>query len=210
VLSLSTPAVAQVADVGTLPPPALAAASAPAPAGEAAEPGRLRLFLDDTVLSPSLAARSAFGAALDAHAASRRGEPVDAGDYGRMLAQRAGRSTASIGARHATAALLRLDPPSPPRPCECRHPMRRIAHVVKRTFVLTDSRGRHVPNTPLFAGAISGASVAMAWAPPEERRAGVLLRGAGLAVVGQLGANLFREFSGDLKRLRPGRPRPPE
>jgi hypothetical protein len=162
---------------------------------------RLRLFLDDTLLSPTLPARVAFGAALD----QRGREPAEWGrgadDFGKRLAVRAGRTLAQSGVQHATAALLSVDPRGERASCGCAHPLRRTAHALAKTFVTRDRRGRVVPNVPLFAGAYGGALIATAWYPPSYHRGQDAMRAIGVTVGAQAGANVFREFSPDLKRL---------
>jgi hypothetical protein len=170
---------------------------------------RVRLFLDDAALSPTLPARLAFSAALD-----QRGDEPDewgggASGYGKRLAGRAALNAAQAGVQHATAALLRLDPRGDRQRCDCGHPLRRTAHALARTFVTRDDRGRLVPNVPLVAGAYGGALAATAWYPPSYRADREALRVASLTIVGQAGVNVFREFAPELKRLTPGRRKEP-
>ena len=56
----------------------------------AASPTRLRVFLDDTVLSPSLVPRLAFSAALDHRDAAPDAWGNGASGYGKRMAARAG------------------------------------------------------------------------------------------------------------------------
>ena len=58
---------------------------------------------------------------------------------------------------------------------------------------------------PLVAGAAGGALIARAWYPPDERPGRDAARYAAVAVVGQAGVNVFREFAPELKRLIPKR-----
>ena len=173
------------------------------------EKGRLRLFLEDAALSPTLSARLAFSAALD----QRADAPIEWGSgaagFGRRIAGRAGLNAAQAGVHHATAAVLRLDPRGDQTRCACRHPMRRTAHALARTFVTRDARGRSVPNVPLFAGAYGGALVATAWYPASYRANREGVRVASLTIVGHAGANVLREFGPELKRLIPGGSRQP-
>jgi hypothetical protein len=169
------------------------------------ERSRLRLFLDDAVLSPTLAPRLAFSAALD----QRADEPDEwgrsAGDFGRRVAARAGLNAAQASVHHATAAMLRLEARDSGGRCHCGHPMRRTANALARTFMTRDDRGRLVPNVPLVAGAYGGALIATAWSPPSYRADREALRVASLTIVAEAGSNVFREFAPELKRLLPGR-----
>jgi hypothetical protein len=167
--------------------------------------GRLRLFLDDAALSPTLPARLAFSAALDHRDRSPSEWGSDAKGLGRRVAARAGLNAAQAGVQHATAALLHLDPRGDQQPCRCGHPLRRTGAALARTFVTRDTRGRLVPNVPLVVGAYGGAMVATAWYPPSYRPGREGVRVASLTIVAQAGANVFREFAPELKRLVPGR-----
>jgi len=172
------------------------------------EKGRLRLFLDDAALSPMLSARLAFSAALD----QRTDTPAEWDDgakgLGKRVAGRAALNAAQAGVHHATAAVLRLDPRGDQTRCGCRHPMRRTAHALARTFVTRDARGRSVANVPLFAGAFGGAFVAAAWYPPSYRPNHEGVRVASLTIVAHAGANVAREFGPELRRLVPRRGKP--
>jgi len=53
----------------------------------------------------------------------------------------------------------------------------------------------------LFAGAAGGAMIARSWYPRNEGPGRDAARVAAMSVVGQAGANVFREFAPDLKRL---------
>ncbi len=61
--------------------------------------------------------------------------------------------------------------------------------------------GREVPINLLVAGAFGGALIATAWYPPTEGPGRDVVRVASLTIVGQAGANVFHEFSDDLKRI---------
>jgi hypothetical protein len=178
--------------------------------GEAgpARPGRLRLFLDDTVRSPTLVPRLAWSAALDHRDGSPSAWGSGADAYGKRMAARAGLVMAQTGVQHGTAALLRVDPRGDRSRCACTHPLKRAAHAMSRTFVTRDARGRTRPNIPLVAGAAGGAAMARAWYPPGEGPARDAARFAAMSVVGQMGANVFREFAPDLKRLVRRAPKP--
>ena len=167
----------------------------------AATPTRLRIFLDDTVLSPTLTPRIAFSAALD-HVDEAPGAWGTGGSgYGKRVAARAGLVLSQAGVQHATAAALDLDPRGDRSRCGCSNPLRRGGHALTRTFVTRDRRGRAVPNVPLFAGAAGGAAIARAWYPREDGPGEDAARLAMMTVVGHAGANVFREFAPDLKRL---------
>lgn len=168
-------------------------------------PGRLRLFLDDTVLSPTLAPRLAFGAALDHRDGDRRAWGTGADAYGKRMAARAGLVLSQAAIQHATAAAMGLDPRGDRTRCGCTHPLRRMTHALTRTVYTRDRHGRAVPNVPLVAGAAGGAMVARAWYPRDEHPGRDAARFAAMAVVGQAGANLFKEFAPELKRLIPRR-----
>ena len=56
-----------------------------------------------------------------------------------------------------------------------------------------------------MAGAAGGALIARAWYPPDERPGRDAARFAAVSVVGQAGANVFKEFAPELKRLIPKR-----
>jgi hypothetical protein len=172
-------------------------------------PGRLRLLLDDSVLSPTLAPRLAFSAALDSRDGAERTWGTGADAYGKRMAARAGLVLTQTAVQHGTAAALGLDPRGDQTRCACTNPVRRAGHAVARTFYTRDSRGRAVPNVPLFAGAAGGAAIARAWYPRDEGPGPDAARFAAMAVVGQAGANVFKEFAPELKRLIPRRkPRP--
>ena len=175
----------------------------------AESPGRLRLFLDDTVMSPTLAPRLAFSAALDSRDGAQRAWGTGADAYGKRMAARAGLVLTQAAVQHGTAAMLGLDPRGDQTRCTCTNPMRRAGHAMARTFYTRDSRGRAVPNVPLFAGAAGGAAIARAWYPRNEGPGPDAARFAAMAVVGQAGANVFKEFAPELKRLIPHRkPKP--
>ena len=80
-----------------------------------------------------------------------------------------------------------------------------MRYALTRTFYTRDRRGRAVPNVPLVAGAAGGALIARAWYPPDERPGRDAARFAAVSVVGQAGANVFKEFAPELKRLIPKR-----
>src|SRR5262245_31218640 len=84
----------------------------PASAQETSEaPSRLRIFLDETVFSRTLAPRIAFSAALDQRDADPQDEWGTSGaDYGKRVAARAGHVLSREGVHHATAAVLGVDP----------------------------------------------------------------------------------------------------
>ncbi len=171
-------------------------------------PGRLRLFLDDTVLSPTLAPRLAFSAAMDHRDGAPQAWGTGADAYGRRMAARAGLVLSQAAVQHGTAAALGLDPRGDQSRCACTHPLRRAGHALKRTFYTRDRRGRAVPNVPLVAGAAGGAMIARAWYPPDEGPGRDAARFAAMAVIGQAGTNVLKEFAPELKRLIPGRKRP--
>ena len=178
-------------------------------------PGRLRLFLDDTVLSKTLVPRLAFSAALDQRDGASRAWGTGADAYGKRMAARAGLALSQAAVQHGTAAVLGLDPRGDQSRCDCTSKLRRATHALTRTFYTRDRRGRAVPNVPLVAGAAGGALIARAWYPPDERPGRDAARFAAVAVVGQAGANVFKEFAPELKRLIPKRkprkaPEPPE
>jgi hypothetical protein len=170
-------------------------------------PGRLRLFLNDTVLSPTLAPRLAFSAALDQRDGSPSAWGSGADAYGKRMAARAGLALSQAGVQHGTAALLGLDPRGDQTRCACTHPIRRTAHALKRTLFTRDRQGRAVPNVPLVAGAAGGAAIARAWYPRGEGPGRDAARFAAMAVVGQAGTNVVQEFAPELKRLNPFRRR---
>lgn len=164
---------------------------------------RLRLFLDDTLLSPTLGARVAFSAALDQRANAPRSWDEGASGFGKRVAARAALTLSQSGLQHGTAALMKLDPRGDQMRCACTHPLRRTAHALARTFVTRDARGRSVPNAPLFAGAFGGAMLARTWYPRTDGPGREAVRVASLTIVAQAGTNVFREFAPELKRLVP-------
>ena len=178
-------------------------AAGPAAAQEADEaPSRLRIFLDETVLSRTLPPRIAFGAALDQRDANPDDEWGSSGSgYGKRVAARAGHVLSREAVHHATAAALGVDPRGDRSRCRCTNPFKRAGYAFTRTFVTRDSSGRTVPNVPLFAGAAGGAMIASSWYPRDEGPGRDAARVAVMTVVGQAGANVFREFAPDLKRL---------
>jgi hypothetical protein len=164
-------------------------------------PTRLRLFLDDTILSPTLAPRVAFSAALDQRGSAPGAWGNGPSGYGKRTAARAGLVLSQAAVHHATAAVLDLDPRGDRSRCGCRNPLRRVGHALTRTFFTSDRRGRAVPNVPLVAGAAGGAFMARAWYPRDDGPGRDAARLAALTVAGQVGANVFHEFAPDLKRL---------
>jgi hypothetical protein len=196
------PVTPSVQEAGARAREAIAGHDEPKPAQR---PSRLRLFLDDAALSPTLSARIAFSAALD----QRSNEPGEWGrgadGFGRRLAARAGLNAAQASVHHAAAAALRLDPRGDTASCRCGNPLRRTTAALARTFVTRDERGRLVPNVPLVAGAYGGAWIASAWYPPSYRADREAVRVASLSIVAQAGANVFREFAPELKRMVPRR-----
>jgi len=168
-------------------------------------PGRLRLFLDDTVLSKTFVPRLAFSAALDQRDGASHAWGTGADAYGKRMAARAGLALSQAAVQHGTAAMLGLDPLGDQSRCGCTGAFRRTTHALTRTFYTRDRRGRAVPNVPFVAGAAGGALIARAWYPPDERPGRDAARYAAVAVVGQAGANVFREFAPELKRLIPKR-----
>ena len=58
---------------------------------------------------------------------------------------------------------------------------------------------------PLVAGAAGGAMIARAWYPRDDGPGRDAARFAAMTVVGQAGANVFKEFAPELKRLIPRR-----
>lgn len=175
--------------------------------GDVVAIGRLRLFLDETVLSPTLGPRLAFSAALDQAQRHPDEWEADAAGFGRRVAARTGLVVAQAGVQHATAALMRVDPRGERQRCACAHPLRRTMHALKQTFVTRDERGRLVPNVPLVAGATGGALLATAWYPPSYRPHHEAVKVASLTIVAQAGANVAREFAPELERLVPFRDR---
>ena len=167
----------------------------------AESPTRLRLFLDDTILSPTLTPRLAFSAALDHRDTQPSGWGTGGSGYSKRVAARAGLVLSQAGVHHATAAALDFDPRGDRSRCGCTNPVRRAGYALARTFVTRDRRGRAVPNVPLVAGAAGGAMIARTWYPRRDGPGRDAAQLATLTVVGQAGANLFREFAPDLKRL---------
>lgn len=167
--------------------------------------GRMRLFLDDTVLSPTLAPRLAFSAGLDQRSDSPAAWGSGPGGFGKRMAARAGLALAQSGVQHATAAAMGVDPRGDQSHCGCKNPLRRTTYALTRTFYTRDGRGRAVPNVPLIAGAAGGAVIARAWYPRTDGPGKDAAKLAALTVVAQAGANVFREFAPELKRLIPGR-----
>jgi len=170
--------------------------------------GRLRLFLDDTVLSPTLAPRLAWSAGLDQQNDSPAAWGGGPGGFGKRMAARAGLALAQSGVQHATAAALGLDPRGDQSRCGCKNPLRRAGYALTRTFYTRDSRGRAVPNVPLVAGAAGGAVIARAWYPRDDGPGKDAAKLAALTVVAQAGANVFREFAPEMRRLIPWRRTP--
>ena len=168
-------------------------------------PGRLRLFLDDTVLSPTLAPRLAFSAAMDQRDGANRTWGTGADAYGKRMAARAGLVLSQAAVQHGTAAALGLDPRGDRSRCACTGAWRRTRHALTAAVITRDRRGRTMPNIPLVAGAAGGAVIARAWYPRDEQPGADAARFAAMAVVGQAGANVFKEFSPELKRLIPFR-----
>ena len=164
-------------------------------------PGRLRLFLEDTVLSPTLVPRLAWKTTLDHRKDSPSAWGSGADAYGKRMAARAGLVMAQAGVQHGTAALMRVDPRGDRSRCACTHPMKRTAYALSRTFVTRDDRGRTRPNIPLVAGAVGGAAIARTWYPHGEGPGRDAARVAAMSIVSEAGTNVLREFAPDLKRL---------
>ena len=208
----AAPAQAQAQEQGQpqAPQPVRAEDSATVQGQERREsPRRLRLFLDDTVLSPTLVPRLAFSAAMDQRDGAAHAWGTGADAYGKRMAARAGLALSQAAVQHGTAAMLGLDPRGDQSRCGCTSKLRRATHALTRTFYTRDRRGRAVPNVPLVAGAAGGAMIARAWYPRDEGPGRDAARFAAVSVVGQAGANVFKEFAPELKRLIPHRkPRP--
>ena len=172
-------------------------------------PGRLRLFLDDTVRSKTLVPRLAFSAALDQRDGASHAWGTGADAYGKRMAARAGLALSQAAVQHGTAAMLGLDPRGDQSRCGCTSKMKRVTHALTQTFYTRDRHGRAVPNVPLVAGAAGGAMIARAWYPADERPGRDAARFAAVTVLGQAGVNVAKEFAPELKRLIPKRkPRP--
>jgi hypothetical protein len=106
-----------------------------------------------------------------------------------------------VAVQHGTAALLGLDPRGDRTRCGCRNPLKRAGYALSRTFFTRDARGRAVPNVPIAAGAVGGAFIARAWYPHGDGPGRDAARFAAITLAGEAGANVFREFAPDLKRL---------
>ena len=126
----------------------------------AESPTRLRLFLDDTILSPTLAPRLAFSAALDHR--EPRARSVGHGRRRLWQAHGGARRPRAVAGRRASRHRGRARPRSARRPIALRLHASAAArrHALTRTFVTRDRRGRAVPNVPLVAGAAGGAMIA--------------------------------------------------
>ena len=174
----------------------------------APSPGRLRLLLDDTVLSKSLAPKLAFSAAMDQAKGSpdRWGGGADA--YGKRLAARAGLVLSQTAVEHGTAALMRVDPRGDRTRCGCTGAGARTKYALTHALITRDARGRAYPNIPLAAGAAGGALIARAWYPDGDGPGHDAAKFAAMTVVGHVGKNVLREFSPELKRLNPFKRKP--
>ena len=160
-------------------------------------------------LMVSYGARFAFSAAMDQRDGAAHAWGTGADAYGKRMAARAGLALSQAAVQHGTAAMLGLDPRGDQSRCGCTSKLRRATHALTRTFYTRDRRGRAVPNVPLVAGAAGGAMIARAWYPRDEGPGRDAARFAAVSVVGQAGANVFKEFAPELKRLIPHRkPRP--
>ena len=93
-------------------------------------PGRLRLFLDDTVLSKTFVPRLAFSAALDQRDGASRAWGTGADAYGKRMAARAGLALSQAAVQHGTAAALGLDPRGDQSRCGCTGKLRRTTHAL--------------------------------------------------------------------------------
>ena len=114
--------------------------------------------------------------------------------------------SSSPDAGHAASPRLRERPRlradcrrSRPRPINLRADV--PARALARTFVTNNNAGEKVADISGLAGIYSGSMLAEYWRPHCCDVWGRGFRAGNSAVIAQAGANLFKEFSPDLKHL---------
>jgi hypothetical protein len=110
--------------------------------------------------------------------------------------------TASVdGAVHSSLAAVLHEDTRYWRYHGSKNGLRRAGHALARTFVTYNDAGERVPDFASMAGIYTGSVVSTYWHP---RSSVPFMRGVqagNAAVLGQAGANLFKEFGPDLKHL---------
>jgi hypothetical protein len=79
--------------------------------------------------------------------------------------------------------------------------LHRVGRAIARTFVTDNDAGLKVADVSGLAGIYSGSMAATYWAPHHGDVWGRGFRAGNAGLIGQIGANLFKEFGPDLKRL---------
>jgi hypothetical protein len=205
-LMVAAPLAAQEPDSAT--PPATSAAlttTAPAAAtdnGYAAmsDHERWHLYLHENLLSTHFGVE-VLGSALISHITR---DPKEWGlgfrGYFRRVQNRF--VTASVdGAVHSSLAAVLHEDTRYWRYRGTGHGFERAGHALKRTFLTYNDAGQRVPDIAGLAGIYTGSVVSTYWHP---RSTVPLVRGiqaGNAALIGQAGANLFKEFGPDLKHL---------
>ncbi len=159
---------------------------------------RWRRYWKDTVFSPGL-----FFAAAGAASGSQLGhDPPEWGQgtegYARRTASLLGLFTIQETVTQSGAAALHYDPRY--FHCECHGFVRRASHAVLWTFLTKNDRGETRFNLPAVAGAYGSGMISMYWYPARYNPLSDGVRVGNQQIAYDLGVNLIREFSPELKR----------
>lgn len=160
---------------------------------------RWRLYMQDAFLTPGPYFGAAFGAAIQIW--RERPQEWELGSEG--YARRAGALFALQGTQatlfHASSAVLRED--SRFEVCHCKGKWKRIGFALSQPFVTRNGSGRLVPRYSYIGGYMAGGMIATSWYPDSYRVTGQgLAFGATGIGFGAL-AQIFTEFSPEIKRL---------
>lgn len=159
---------------------------------------RQRIYLEQTLTTPSAYVKRMFVAGADQLRDSPAGWGEGWGAYGERFASREGQFITANSVAALGNWALQYDPLYDQ--CKCEG-LARVKHAILRSFLTynrTESQLR--PQLALFGGAFAGGVVSSAWKPHPQNFA---LNGA-YAVLGQAGygamLNVFIEFAGDMNR----------
>jgi len=160
---------------------------------------RWHRYWKDTILSPGLyfAATGAASGSQLAH------DPPEwhqgAKGYARRSASLLGLFTIQETVAQAGAAALGYDPRY--IQCECRGFFRRSGHAILWTFLTKNEQGSTRFNLPALAGAYGSGMLSTYWYPPRYNPLSDGVRVGNQQVGFDVGVNLIREFSPELKKF---------